>query len=200
MRKSKCAAALLIIAVLLLGSCSFAEPPIEEVPNAETVKIAESTETAESTEIIKVAFIEATVKNAEPVEIATIAYATPKPEPEPEEPGLVSLGVFRITAYCPCVRCCGIWSAEHPSRIGTDFVQRTASGTIPTAGRTIAVDTSVIPFGTVIFIDGREYVAEDRGGAIRGNRIDIFFNCHQEALNWGVQRIEVFIKYEGGQP
>lgn len=110
-------------------------------------------------------------------------------EPEPE-----SLGEFVLTAYCPCVHCCGEWSAEHPSRIGTDYIQKTASGTIPTAGRTIGVDPSVIPFGTTVIINGHEYVAEDRGGAIKGNKIDIFFSDHAEALDFGRQTAEVFIK------
>lgn len=112
-----------------------------------------------------------------------------EPEPEPE-----SLGEFVLTAYCPCVHCCGEWSAEHPSRIGTDYIQKTASGTIPTAGRTIGVDPSVIPFGTTVIINGHEYVAEDRGGAIKGNKIDIFFSDHAEALDFGRQTAEVFIK------
>lgn len=110
------------------------------------------------------------------------------PDPEPE-----NLGEFVLTAYCPCVKCCGEWSAEHPSRIGTDYVQKTASGTIPTAGRTIGVDPSVIPFGTTVIIRGHEYVAEDRGGAIKGNKIDIFFDDHNEALEFGRQTAEVFI-------
>lgn len=109
------------------------------------------------------------------------------------EPEIESLGEFVLTAYCPCVKCCGEWSAEHPSRVGTDYIQKTASGTIPTAGRTIGVDPSVIPFGTTVIIFGHEYVAEDRGGAIKGNRIDIFFDDHDEALEFGRQTAEVFI-------
>ena len=96
-----------------------------------------------------------------------------------------------ITAYCPCVSCCGIWSAQHESRIGTDYVQKTSSGTIPTAGRTIATDPKVIPAGSRVIIDGHEYIAEDTGGGIKGNRIEIYFDTHQEALNWGVQTKEV---------
>lgn len=113
--------------------------------------------------------------------------------PVPSEPEPESLGEFVLTAYCPCVKCCGEWSAEHPSRVGTDYIQKTASGTIPTAGRTISVDTSVIPFGTTVIIHGHEYVAEDRGGAIKGNKIDIFFDDHNEALEFGRQTAEVFI-------
>ena len=105
-----------------------------------------------------------------------------------------NLGEFTLTAYCPCVQCCGVWSAEHPSRIGTGYIQKTASGTIPTEGRTIGVDPSVIPFGTAVVINGHEYIAEDRGGAVQGNVIDIFFVDHNEALAFGRQSAEVFIK------
>ena len=119
------------------------------------------------------------------------------PEPTPPieiEPPHVSLGEFTVTAYCPCVKCCGVWSAEHPSRIGTDYIQKTASGTIPTAGRTIAADPSVLPYGTVIVMDGNEYIVEDRGGAVKGNKIDIFFESHEEALKWGKQTKIIYIK------
>lgn len=61
----------------------------------------------------------------------------------------------------------------------------TASGTRATAGRTIAADTSVLPFGTKVMINGQIYTVEDTGGAIVGNRIDIFFNSHQDALEFG---------------
>ena len=97
--------------------------------------------------------------------------------------GLVSLGEFCLTAYCACTQCCGAYAT------GT-----TASGTTATANRTIAVDTSVIPFGTEVVINGNTYIAEDTGGAIDGNRIDIFFDNHQDALNFGVRYAEVSIR------
>lgn len=123
----------------------------------------------------------------------TLRYSA---EPIPKEtagPDLISLGTFAVTAYCPCPTCCGIWSAEHPCRIGTDFEQRTYSGTIPTAGRTIGVDPTVIPLGTVVYIDGHPYVAEDTGSAIKGKIVDIFFPSHEEAVEWGVQYFEIFV-------
>ena len=89
---------------------------------------------------------------------------------------------FKLTAYCGCVKCCGKWSKYH----------KTASGTTPVAGRTIAVDKKIIPLGTVVEIDGKEYIAEDTG--VKGKHIDIYFNDHQEALNFGVQHKEVIIK------
>ena len=94
-----------------------------------------------------------------------------------------SLGKFVITAYCTCKICCGIYSGNN----------RTSSGTIPTSNRTIAVDTNVIPFGTRVVFNGQVYVAEDRGGAIKGKRIDLFFMTHKEALKWGKRTMEVFL-------
>lgn len=92
------------------------------------------------------------------------------------------IGEFEITAYCPCVRCCG----------KSDGI--TATGTIATEGRTIAVDPSIIPYGSIVVIDGEEYIAEDCGGAIKNKRIDIFFESHQDALEYGRQRKTVYIR------
>lgn len=70
----------------------------------------------------------------------------------------------------------------------------TATGTTPTPGRTIAVDPDVIPYGTEVLIDGHIYVAEDTGGVIKGNRIDIAVETHEQALQMGLRSAEVFIK------
>lgn len=81
---------------------------------------------------------------------------------------------FKITHYCNCHICCGRWAGGP-----------TASGTYPSSNRTVAVDPDIIPLGTRILIDGVEYFAEDTGSAIKGNRIDIYCNSHQEALDRG---------------
>ena len=96
----------------------------------------------------------------------------------------ISLGEFAITHYCACSRCCG----------KSDGV--TATGTQATAGRTIAVDPKVIPLGTEVIIDGQSYIAEDTGRAIKGNKIDIFCESHEEAINRGRITREVFVKEE----
>lgn len=84
---------------------------------------------------------------------------------------LVSLGEYRISAYCPCEKCC----------LKSDGI--TASGVKATPNRTVAVDG--IPFGTRLLIDGNEYVVEDRVGS--GKRlVDVFFSTHDEALNSGL--------------
>lgn len=71
----------------------------------------------------------------------------------------------------------------------------TASGTIATEGRTIAMDES-IPFGTKILIDNQEFIVEDRGGAIKGNRVDMFVNDVEYAFTMGKQRKTIIIKEE----
>lgn len=95
----------------------------------------------------------------------------------------ISLGVYKCTAYCPCEKCCA-GSADGI----------TATGTEATQGRTIAVDPTVIPYGTTVWINGKPYVAEDCGGAIKNNRIDVYFDSHADALLFGVQEIEIFIE------
>jgi 3D (Asp-Asp-Asp) domain-containing protein len=110
-------------------------------------------------------------------------------------PEYTSLGVFRLTSYCLCIECTEEWSYEHYSNADNPyFIQDTASGTIPTYGRTIAADRR-FPFGTEIYIEGLGWrIVEDRGGAIRGQRLDIFIPNHHLALSFGVQNAEVRIR------
>ncbi len=90
------------------------------------------------------------------------------------------IGQFVLTAYCPCAICCG----------KTNGI--TACGSLATANHTIATD-SRYSFGTKMLINGIVYTVEDRGGAIQGNRIDVFFPTHEEALNFGRQTADVYI-------
>jgi len=87
-------------------------------------------------------------------------------------------GMYKITAYCACMTCCG----------KTNGI--TASGKRATANRTIAAP-STFAFGTKLKINGQIYVVEDRGGAIQGNRLDIYFDSHSQALSWGVRYLNV---------
>jgi len=110
------------------------------------------------------------------------------------------IGVFRVSAYCLCIICCDIWSAEHPSRIGTNFVQMTANGSIPIVGKTIAVDPDMIPYGTILIIDGNKYIAQDTGGSIKGKRIDILVSSHDKAIKYGIQYHDVYMSKERIKP
>ena len=87
---------------------------------------------------------------------------------------------YKITAYCSCSKCCGKTTG------------RTASGTQATAGRTVAAP-SKFAFGTKLNIGGHIYTVEDRGGAIKGNRIDIYVSSHSAALQWGVKYLPVSV-------
>lgn len=88
--------------------------------------------------------------------------------------------VYKITAYCSCAKCCG------------KATGRTAMGTKATAGRTVAA-SGKFAFGTKLNINGHVYTVEDRGGAINGNKIDIYVNSHAEALAWGVRYLPVSV-------
>lgn len=109
-------------------------------------------------------------KDAEPMECVLI-----REEPEkPEKPAVQMITmVCELTAYCPCEKCCGQWAGGY-----------TATGTVPTARRTVGVDPEVIPLGATVYIDGQAYRAEDTG-AFAGNIIDIYMESHEEALRFG---------------
>lgn len=87
-----------------------------------------------------------------------------------EKPEKKHLGEFELTFYS---------KEQFPN-------SPTATGVMPIVGRTIAVDPSVIPYGTVVEIDGFGIrCAEDTGGAIKGNKIDVFVQTTAEALQLG---------------
>lgn len=117
-------------------------------------------------------------------------------EEESEAEVLQSLGEFRLTAYCSCEICCGYWATIRPKDENGNPIVYTASGTIAEQGRTVAVDPAVIPYGTEIIINGHSYVAEDCGGAINGNDVDIYFADHEAAREFAVQYAEVFTRQE----
>ena len=113
---------------------------------------------------------------------------------EPMEPEIITedLGEFTITHYCSCEKCCGVWAQNRPVDENGQEIVLTASGERAEPGRTIAVDPDVIPLGTAVIINGQEYIAQDTGGAIQGQRIDIYCGSHEEALQLGVITAEVF--------
>lgn len=84
------------------------------------------------------------------------------------------LGVFELTAYC----------------MGT----RTATGTKPTPNRTIAVNPKVIPYGKKVYIEGYgTYIAEDCGGAVKGNIIDIYMKGYDNCIKFGRRKAKVYL-------
>lgn len=104
-----------------------------------------------------------------------------------------NLGEYKLTAYCSCAKCCGVYADNRPTDSDGQEIVYGSTGERLTAGYSIAVDPSVIPYGSVVTINGHEYKAMDCGGAIKGNRIDIYFNDHKEALKFGVQYADVYL-------
>ena len=87
------------------------------------------------------------------------------------------LGNFTLTAYCNCASCCGTAG------------NATASGVMPTSGHTVAMGG--VDFGTKLLINGKVYTVEDRGTPY--GHVDIFFDSHEEALQFGMSSADVYL-------
>ena len=112
-----------------------------------------------------------------------VRVCSPTEEPEPAA-NYTEVKVV-ATAYCPCEKCCG----------KNDGI--TATGVRARANHTVAADPEFFPYGTELLFDCNTWVVEDCGGAIKGeNRIDIFFDTHEEAVNFGKQEFSVWVKEE----
>ena len=114
-------------------------------------------------------------------------------EPEIQEPKLVSLGRFKLTAYCGCRKCCGKYADNRPVDENGNVIVTGSIGVRLEAGISIAVDPRVIPYHTEVVINGHTYTAHDTGGNIKGNRIDVYFDNHEDAWDFGTQYAEVFV-------
>lgn len=93
-----------------------------------------------------------------------------------------NVGIFELSFYTP-------------TELGKPYEKlHTATNTRPKEGRTIAVDRNVIPMGSTVYIEGfGYYIAEDTGGAIRGNKIDIFMMDYKKAIKMGRPKAKVWI-------
>jgi 3D (Asp-Asp-Asp) domain-containing protein len=119
-------------------------------------------------------------KNTSSTKEPVVETATPD-TPSKDKNERVYLGKYKLTAYCPCHEC------------SDGYKDNTSTGVKAKQGRTIAVDPRVIPYGSKIEINGKIYVAEDCGGAIKGKRIDVYFKSHKEANKFGIQYAKVYL-------
>ena len=99
----------------------------------------------------------------------------------PEESYGKYLGNFALTYYCPCAQCCDVATGQ------------TSTGVIASQGETIAVDPSVIPYGSLVIVNGHIFKAQDTGGGIRGNHIDIYLTEHSGTLQQSIVTAEVYL-------
>jgi 3D (Asp-Asp-Asp) domain-containing protein len=110
--------------------------------------------------------------------------------------------VMETTAYCACKKCCG-WKRKYgcclgpavyaggPSKGERKKVGITADGSKAKNG-TIAADTRRYAFGTIMYVPGYGWgEVHDKGSAIKGNRLDLFFSSHKKALEWGRRTVKV---------
>ncbi len=119
--------------------------------------------------------------------------------PPREKQGVVV--TMEVTGYCNCGICCS-WErswmglgppvySSGPNKGKPKEVGITASGSKAKHG-TIAADTSVLPFGTIVYVPGYGYGrVEDRGGMIKGRKLDLWFSSHAAARQWGRKRVKV---------
>lgn len=106
--------------------------------------------------------------------------------PDPLQ-NLSNSATFKVTHYCGCSKCCGSWSS------GSESVAYGCKGDKLVSNYSIATDTKVIPYGTLLYdSEGNEYMAQDTGSGVKGYHIDLFVGDHQEALNMGVKEIELY--------
>lgn len=126
---------------------------------------------SKKTEVVEVKMEQPIVRVNQPIEEKEV-----EPTPIYKEMQIVA------TAYCPCAKCCG----------KTDGI--TATGVKAKANRTVAADPKVLPYGTEILCGMGEFVVEDCGGNIKENRVDFFFDSHEEALKFGRQEFTIWVK------
>ena len=116
------------------------------------------------------------------------------PDAQEVEPKRFYIGDFRLTAYCSCFKCCDKWALNRPKDENGKEIVYGASGVRLVEGVSIAVDPAVIPYGTVVEFDGKTWIAHDTGGAIKGARIDVYFESHERALKSGMTKtVPVYI-------
>ena len=117
----------------------------------------------------------------------------------PERRGRYEVVEMEVTAYCPCGKCTG-WHrnwlfqpvySSGPMRGKRKAVGITSSGSLARPG-TLAADTSLFPYGTIMYVPGYGYGrVEDTGADIKGHRLDVFFPRHHQAEAWGRVRVPV---------
>ena len=125
--------------------------------------------------------------------VPPVIVVTPEPE-ESAAPEWVCLGEYRITAYCACEKCCGEWAKDRPGGIVVS-----AAGIELVAGVSCA---SPLPFGTVVEVEGLgTYIVQDRTASWVAEKydnkvIDIYFDSHEAACEFGLQFANVYVEEE----
>jgi 3D (Asp-Asp-Asp) domain-containing protein len=133
------------------------------------------------------------------IQFASIQHSPIQPAsiaPEPVEllhdvvftPSVAHVIWMEVTAYCPCTKCCGP-NAQGMTASGKDVGYN--------GGVFVAADTDLFAFGSQFSIpgyhQGQPVEVVDRGSAIKGDHLDVYFPTHEQALQWGRQRLPVTV-------
>jgi 3D (Asp-Asp-Asp) domain-containing protein len=151
------------------------------------IKTAVEPPKPEKSEDVKIKPENTTIQKPEDSKVNTDSKAESKNKSDSEPPEVWETVKMRVTAYCPCPKCCGEYS---------DGV--TACGHVIKPGDTFVAADRRYSFYTEMLIPGysntKPVKVLDRGGAIKGNRLDVFFHTHKEALEWGVHYLDVKVR------
>lgn len=142
----------------------------------ETVEVSSAVTTEPVNQVVSIG-----TKTAPAVKAATTSQEVTANAPVVQYANRVYLGRFKITAYCNCASCCGKWAG----------MGITASGARLQAGVTIAAP-SRFAFGTKLEFNNHVYTVQDRGGAIKGNIIDLYVPSHAACYQWGARYFDVY--------
>jgi 3D (Asp-Asp-Asp) domain-containing protein len=133
-----------------------------------------------------------TTTDSSPIDYTVCLHRTELLYPAPSGirlplPVLYTRRLMRVTAYCPCKKCCGAYAAGI-----------TACGHRIAPGESFVAAPPEVPFGATIRIPGYNndlpVKVMDRGGAIQDDHLDVFFSDHQTAIEWGMQYLTVTIE------
>lgn len=175
---------------------------IESTTHLETTESTETTESKNETETT--IYSEEILDNEQTEPEEDIVYETTETteateateEAVDEYLYLINLGEFRLTAYCSCEICCGNFALNRPIDENGEEIVYGSIGVRLKEGVSIAVDPNVIKYGSKVVIGDHTYIAQDTGAAIVGNRIDIYFEDHQRASDFGTQYRIVYLVQE----
>lgn len=152
------------------------------------------TETIENVEVEQVVKVEENNNQEEKKEQKAVKYKTLAEDNPPTE--YLKVVEANATAYCLCKKCCG----KNPDHPAYGYTRSGIKIEVGTGIKVIAVDPNVIPLNSKVYVEGLngawDYghaIAADTGSAIKNLKIDLYMDTHEEALQWGRKKVNVYV-------
>lgn len=174
----------LILAVAIGSGVSKDAKPSEQETTTEVVETTVALPTRQPPTTEKVTTTKVETTTAKPVVVTTKPVTTTAALTTTKAATTQSnyIGYFKITVYCACSICCGKYAANRPVDANGNVIVKGAAGRVLVPHYSIAVDPKVIPLGKTVTFNGKTYRADDTGGKVKGNVIDIYSGTdHAEA-------------------